>query len=250
MGTISAVEVQNLNKKIEAINTAKTRAEAKVDMLKKTLSEQVSAYEKEYGVSLSGVSLGDIQLKVDAELKSVSAELEKEYSLKLKVVEAIERGDYDTANELMGVKPEADAELSNVVEEPIEEVTEVKPTEETISKESVTVGADDFDFGFDEDESESKSEPKESWVNIADGVSDLLEDDSESDEIEIGDSSESSVSGADFLSSVANSIGNATESKVESAEDNSSDFGGFVVEDDEEEDYGFGELLSGSKFSL
>lgn len=133
---ISAKDVQVLNTQIENIHTEKTKIETRQEMLKKQLSEELKSYKTQFGVDLEGRDIAQTKSLIEAETKKVTTEVEKEYNLKVKVVDAINKGDYDTAYELLGIEVEsaevvedvnADSEaleseaLESEVEEPIVE---------------------------------------------------------------------------------------------------------------------------------
>lgn len=85
-------EVQVLNKKIENINLQRTKAEAKVDMLKKQLLNELASYREVYGVDLGDKNFSKLSGKVKSELAVVTGQIKEEYDLKCKVVDAIEKG--------------------------------------------------------------------------------------------------------------------------------------------------------------
>lgn len=167
-------EVQVLNKKIENINLQRTKAEAKVDMLKKQLLNELASYKEAYGVDLGDKNFSKLSGKVKSELAVVTGQIKEEYDLKCKVVDAIEKGSYEEAYKLLGVETEeaeepeeefsTDVNPSKVVS--IEDVlTPVKVSaEDAIDNQTVSGGVmlddsdevssddseDDLDFGLDD----------------------------------------------------------------------------------------------------
>lgn len=124
MATKVTVEsIKALNKRIESINTTRTRTETKIDMLKKDLAEKLADYKKKYGVDLEGKSFKETVKLINNEAKSTADAVQKEYELKEQVVECIESGDIKKASELLGIKTEEEPEVEEVEE--AEESTEV-----------------------------------------------------------------------------------------------------------------------------
>lgn len=100
-----AAEVQSLNKRIEAINAERTKAETRKAIFESQLNEALAEYSSKYGVDLGiGKSFSEIVSAVQDEAKSVGAEISKELALKSRVVTAIESGDFDTAYGLLGME--------------------------------------------------------------------------------------------------------------------------------------------------
>ena len=142
MESVSVKKVQELNKRIEKINTERTRVETRTQMLKEQILSDIKAYEEQFGVSLSADTFGKIQKLVAAEAKKVAEEVSKEYELKEKVVSAIEKGDIEEANQLLGIVTEVEEEENE--EDVVTEETD--STSEVDNEESPE--EDNFDFGF------------------------------------------------------------------------------------------------------
>lgn len=209
-------EVQLLNKKIENINVQRTKAEARVEMLKKQLTQGISEYKKTYGVDLSDKSFPKLSGKVTAELSKVSGDIKAEYELKEKVVNAIEEGRYDDAYKLLGIESDSADEIEDVAE-----VTEVVQEEVAVEEDDV-----ELDFG---DEEEDMSVEDEEEINF--GV--VLDE----EEVE-----EEAVSTEDTVIKGQGALEAVMEMTVEDDED---EIGIPSMEDD---DFGFGGILQGSKF--
>lgn len=151
---MNANEIKVLNDKIERIQVQRTKAETKREVLMSRLESEISKYEKEYGVSLKGATLKDTIKAISVEQKKVSKGIEEEYNLKLKVVSAIESGNIEEANSLLGIEtPVNDFDVDDL--EATEELEEVSPVEEddttNISEETDDFGIDEADFNLEED---------------------------------------------------------------------------------------------------
>ena len=251
---VSVKELEKLNKRIENINKEYTKKKTQQDMLKERLSKEIAAYKREYNVSLEGKSIAETKKKIIAEHKKLVSEVESEYSLKLQVVQAIEEGDYDEAAKLLGIEPEVEE-----VEEDEEPVEEEAGAEEatTTATEDIEVDEDDdeeIDFGIDEDDEEE--EEKSFGSDEAE-----VEDDGFNMEVEDEDLEVEEVSAADFMKAAGikkpETAKKPTEVKGSAPKDAFADmpdveediFGDMEVEDDDDEvDFGFGDMLSGTKF--
>lgn len=249
---VSVKELEKLNRRIENINKEYTKKKTQQDMLKERLSKEIAAYKKEYNVSLEGKSIAETKKKIIAEHKKLVSEVESEYSLKLQVVQAIEEGDYDEAAKLLGIEPEVEEVEED--EEPVEEEVE---DEESTATEDIEVDEDDdeeIDFGIDEDDEE---EEEESFGSDEAEV----EDEGFNMEVEDEDSEVEEVSAVDFMKAAGikkpELDKKSTEVKGSAPKDAFADmpdveediFGDMEVEDDDDEvDFGFGDMLSGTKF--
>ena len=116
---VSVKEVENLNKRIEVLNTERTKREARKGMLKEQLLKEISKYKDKYGVDLGSENLREMQEKIQKEANSIEAQVEAEYALKKKVVECLEDRDYDGAKRLLGIEdPVEDAADTLYITEP------------------------------------------------------------------------------------------------------------------------------------
>lgn len=179
MSTVTVKDVQRLNKRIEDINTERTRVETRTQMLKDQILKDIKEYKKQFGVDLSASSFSEIKRLVAEESKAVSEAVEKEYKLKEQVVECIESGDIDGANRLLGVvvdEPEPES-----VEEEVEEASETE--ELSVDSGSLEWDEDQFfseDLGGAEKEidlGESKSEEGSQSATIPADLMGSMEDD-------------------------------------------------------------------------
>lgn len=251
---VSVKELEKLNRRIENINKEYTKKKTQQDMLKERLSKEIAAYKKEYNVSLEGKSIAETKKNIIAEHKRLVSEVESEYSLKLQVVQAIEEGDYDEAAKLLGIEPEVEEVEED--EEPVEEEVEDEEAT-TTATEDIEVNEDDdeeIDFGIDEDDEE---EEEESFGSDEAEV----EDEGFNMEVEDEDSEVEEVSAVDFMKAAGikkpETAKKPTEVKGSAPKDAFADmpdveediFGDMEVEDDDDEvDFGFGDMLSGTKF--
>ena len=211
MATVSVKDVQSLNKRIEKINTEKTRVETRSQMLKDQILTDIKAYKDKFGVDLYANSFAEIKKLISAEAKKVASEVSEEYELKEKVVGCIERGDIDEANKLLGITEESPEEQEEQVEE--EETYESLNTDD-IEEEEDTKKEEDFKLNTVEGSMESAS------YNSNEDL--VMEDDSTED---LDDEKEETVGDFDM--------------SVDDDEDE---------DDDDDDPFGFGEMLSGGKF--
>lgn len=227
---VSVKEVENLNKRIEVLNTERTKREARKGMLKEQLLKEISKYKDKYGVDLGSENLREMQEKIQKEANSIEAQVEAEYALKKKVVECLEDRDYDGAKKLMGI------------EDPVEDVVD---SSEVILDDDISESEESDDFGFGDETSD------ESVEDESDSGFDLSNDSEESDDTE-DDMEEASAE--DFM----NAFNAETKEEKSGNSLDVLDFGDFEVEDpsDESDDmadpfeksddpFGFKDMLSG-----
>lgn len=231
---MDVTQVKLLNNKIEDIQAKRNRAQAQKEVLLNSLNENIQKYEEAYGVSLQGKSLKETIALIAAEAKKVSSSIQEEYTLKEAVVDAIESGDIAKANELLGIEiveeveeyeePVDDVEEIHVamkpmgvdfdsadVEDTVEEVTEVAGSD--FDDDSFEVPTDDDDFGLD-DVGTSEDEDDFDFSFSDEDMPDVSEMGS------VDDTVEDLESGSDAKNDVY------------------ADF----------DDFGFGDILQGSKF--
>lgn len=175
---VNAKDVQSLNSRIETINTNRTKAKTQQEMLQQRLEEELDNYKSQFGVDLKKGSLAQTKVLINAEVKKVVDEVQKEYELKEKVVSAIESGDYEEAYKLLGIKQE----VEELVEEPIEEVSE-EPTEVEVKPEvenpvisdfdMESLDLDDVDEPMDLDMEEDIELPKSKKKEVPEGTSNV-----------------------------------------------------------------------------
>lgn len=262
---VSVTEVRNLNKRIEKINTERTKTETRVSMLKDQLSRKLKDYKENYGVDLYSEDFRKLCASVEEETTKVRKEVAEEYEFKEKIVSLIEQGNLEEANKMLGIaleEPEGavdNTDASAVTEEDAEEVggadmfraiassparVAVSEVEEESGNAGNKTDEEDFGFGFgegfsfEEDMGSDKKTPvavePDGNAKEAEGTlfGDLLADDE--DEIDLG-----------YASTVSSGYLDE-ESKGSSGTFGAGDL---VVEDDDEEDdpFGFGSMLSGGK---
>ena len=144
--------IKAVNSESEAVNKRSVEAKAKRKLLLEQISEKVSAFEEEYGISFPNI---DNLEEFDAFLKDLldkeEAKLQQQVEQAEEVNDLINSGNIEEAQKRLGYKPEevtplkdekvaVEAEgVSEVTEEaeeqPTEEVTEV--TEEDVTEEVV-----------------------------------------------------------------------------------------------------------------
>lgn len=196
MSTVTVKDVQRLNKRIEDINTERTRVETRTQMLKDQILKDIKEYKKQFGVDLSASSFSEIKRLVAEESKAVSEAVEKEYKLKEQVVECIESGDIDGANRLLGVvvdEPEPES-----VKEEVEEASEaeelsvdmgsLEEDEDPFFSEDLSEGEQEIDLGESESEDGNRSAtiPADLMGSMEDDEDIVVEDEEEDDPFGFG----------------------------------------------------------------
>lgn len=155
---MNANEIKVLNDKIERIQVQRTKAETKREVLMSRLESEISKYEKEYGVSLKGDTLKDTIKAISVEQKKVSKGIEEEYNLKSKVVSAIESGNIEEANTLLGIEtPINDFDVEDIEDtEDLDEVSSVEDDTKDVPEEEDNFGIDEDEFSLDDDDAEDE----------------------------------------------------------------------------------------------
>lgn len=222
--------IKKLNDKIEKIQVQRTKAETKREVLLSRLDSELSKYEKEYGVSLKGKTLKDTIKAISLEQKKVSDDLEGEYNRKLLVVSAIEKGNIDEANELLGIKPVSE----DLDEEPAEEGTSEECANEVVEEpdedldedfdDLSDIATEDDDFGIDEDDlSDTDTEDDDFGID---------EDDTKKEEVK-------------------KPIGSSVDETVKELDDEDDEDDIYASLDDVDfEDFGFGSILNGTELDV
>lgn len=276
---VSVTEVRNLNKRIEKINTERTKTETRVSMLKDQLSRKLKDYKENYGVDLYSEDFRKLCARVEEETTKVRKEVAEEYEFKEKIVSLIEQGNIDEANKMLGISVEEPEEAvdnpdaSAVAEDDVEEESGAdiframtsSPARVAVSEVEEESGktdnkTDEEDFGFGEGFSFEEDAPvnKESAV-----ASELVKDAHEEEDSLFGDLLVDEEDEIDLGGTATASTGASTGYLDEDVDDDrdtgylddatkgsTGTFGAsnLVVEDDEEDDpFGFGSMLSGGK---
>lgn len=221
MSSVSVKEVQSLNKRIEKINTERTRVETRTEMLKNQLLADINAYKEQFGVDLYDKNFNKLRELVKAESEKVMNEVSKEYELKEKVVSLIEEGDIEEANKLLNIGVEVEVEDTP---ENLDAHNEI-PTSSDIS-------SDDLDMNDFEDGSVSDD------FGFGESAPDDFEDESASDDFEDESSSDDFGFGG-FDMSVED------DDSVELDMGNTSSGNGMMEVEDDDDPFGFGDLLKG-----
>lgn len=238
---VNAKNVQSLNDRIEKINNQRVKTETQHEMLTNRLNSELGSYKEQFGVDLVGKSFTETRKKINAEIKKVTTEVEAEFELKEKVVSAIDAGDIAEAYRLLGIEVKAEEDVSEETEEP----------EETEGTEGATLSVESGELSLEEPDEEDFG-----------GLN--LEDSQESDEVsstQVGGLTLDDKDAFDFDLEVedpeeeepkAEEPKKNTEIPMSSAKDAIGDLE--VIDEDEPEelgsDFGFGDLMKGTKFNL
>lgn len=220
---MNANEIKVLNDKIERIQVQRTKAETKREVLMSRLESEISKYEKEYGVSLKGDTLKDTIKAISVEQKKVSKGIEEEYNLKSKVVSAIESGNIEEANNLLGIEtPINDFDVEDI--EDTEDLNEVSPVEDDakdVPEEEDNFGIDEDEFSLDDDDAEDED---------VFGLSEAEEESSEKVKTPIGSSVDDTVK------------------ELDNDDDDEDIYSG--LDNVDFDDFGFGSVLNGTELDV
>lgn len=227
--SVAVKDVQALNGRIEELNTKRTKVETQTEMLKGQLSSELSAYEKEFGVNLQGVTLAQTRKLITAEVTKVLNEVSAEYQLKERVVELIEQGDIEAANKLLGVET-APAVEEQVVEQP---VVEVPVVEEPVVEETTAEDLGNFSL------EEMPVVEEELELPVSDGIGAV-------ESVAVEPKVKTTKQVPEGMTGFQEAMGTVEET----FQMPSIDVDALEVEDDDDKDpFGFGDMLSGtSKF--
>lgn len=217
---MNANEIKVLNDKIERIQVQRTKAETKREVLMSRLESEISKYEKEYGVSLKGDTLKDTIKAISVEQKKVSKGIEEEYNLKLKVVSAIESGNIEEANTLLGIEtPINDFDVEDT--EDLDEVSPVEDDTKDVPEEEDNFGIDEDEFSLDDDDAEDED---------VFGLSEAEEESSEKVKTPIGSSVDDTVK------------------ELDNDDDDEDIYSG--LDNVDFDDFGFGSILNGTELDV
>ena len=218
---MNANEIKVLNDKIERIQVQRTKAETKVLMSR--LESEISKYEKEYGVSLKGDTLKDTIKAISVEQKKVSKGIEEEYNLKSKVVSAIESGNIEEANTLLGIEtPINDFDVEDIEDtEDLDEVSPVEDDTKDVPEEEDNFGIDEDEFSLDDDDAEDED---------VFGLSEAEEESSEKVKTPIGSSVDDTVK------------------ELDNDDDDEDIYSG--LDNVDFDDFGFGSILNGTELDV
>lgn len=216
-------KVKSLNERIESIQTRRTKAETQKEMLLSSLDAEIKKYSENYGVDLKGKSLKETISLILAEQSKVVADIKSEYELKEKVVSAIESGNIAEANKLLGITDEE----------------EVVVDEEEVEEE---YSSDDFDDIEDEETDYFVDEEEDDFGGVDDSDYSDDEEDEEDDFSfdELGTADEVDEKAVENLGTNADDI----VEELDTADDDD------IYGDMDMDDFGFGDILSGSKLDI
>ena len=132
--------IKAVNSESEAVNKRSVEAKAKRKLLLEQISEKVSAFEEEYGISFPNI---DNLEEFDAFLKDLldkeEAKLQQQVEQAEEVNDLINSGNIEEAQKLLGYKPEEVTPLKGEkVAEEAEEVSEVTEETSEVTEEDVT----------------------------------------------------------------------------------------------------------------
>lgn len=220
---MNANEIKVLNDKIERIQVQRTKAETKREVLMSRLESEISKYEKEYGVSLKGDTLKDTIKAISVEQKKVSKGIEEEYNLKSKVVSAIESGNIEEANTLLGIEtPINDFDVEDIEDtEDLDEVSPVEDDTKDVPEEEDNFGIDEDEFNLDDDDAEDED---------VFGLSEAEEESSEKVKTPIGSSVDDTVK------------------ELDNDDDDEDIYSG--LDNVDFDDFGFGSILNGTELDV
>lgn len=220
---MNANEIKVLNDKIEKIQVQRTKAETKREVLMSRLESEISKYEKEYGVSLKGDTLKDTIKAISVEQKKVSKDIEEEYNLKSKVVSAIESGNIEEANNLLGIEtPINDFDVEDIEDaEDLDEVSSVEDDTKDVPEEEDNFGIDEDEFSLDDDDAEDED---------VFGLSEAEEESSEKVKTPIGSSVDDTVK------------------ELDNDDDDEDIYSG--LDNVDFDDFGFGSILNGTELDV
>ena len=254
-------KVKELNARIEEIRDQRTRAETRKETLLGQLKGQIKEYEKLYGIKLSGEGYSGVEKAISGEMDRVSKEIQKEYDLKVSVVEAIDSGNIDEAFRLLGME-----NPNKASEEDIEEEVEGGADADGVELADAD-GDQPIDAEYEEDAAKmGKKSGKQSGkqgnnsvslnTQSAEEVFDEFNGDDDDgfgfDGFEFDDSDDGSGSSDDYAGPTGPSVvkkSGKTSKSGKTTGNAATDLSGFGIEfDDDDDDFGFGDILSGSKF--
>lgn len=220
---MNANEIKVLNDKIERIQVQRTKAETKREVLMSRLESEISKYEKEYGVSLKGDTLKDTIKAISVEQKKVSKGIEEEYNLKSKVVSAIESGNIEEANTLLGIEtPINDFDVEDIEDtEDLDEVSPIEDDTKDVPEEEDNFGIDEDEFSLDDDDAEDED---------VFGLSEAEEESSEKVKTPIGSSVDDTVK------------------ELDNDDDDEDIYSG--LDNVDFDDFGFGSILNGTELDV
>lgn len=236
-------DVKKLNDEIESIQRRREKAQTQKEMLLNRSKDLILKYEKAYGVSLIGETIEDTFNSILAEKERVAKAIENEYELKTKVVTAINNGNIDEANRLLGLKNN-DVVIS-------EDVKDIKRTNDDTDMLSMVSNGDTSISINGEEEIDEGVTDANAFIN--DEYIDDSDDYPESEDYEEEGTNNGAVAvkhrGIELdvdLSDVDFGFDDSEEStsdvsEIQGTTDDSDDDFGY-------DDFGFAEILRGSKF--
>lgn len=233
-------EVRDLNARIEKIQTQRTKIETKREMLMANLGMALKSYAETYGVDMRNSKLSATKAAVEEEKSRVEGLIRQEFDLKSKVVAAIESGDIATAKNLLGVEDADEEEPLVIFPNDEEDFGDEEESEVAITEEASAVGDGEDDEDevpwFDEEDSDEEDEGSSALVGK------VVAGDTDWGDLSVEDSAEEPVveaTGKSFLEAVAKAEPTKKSGGVKD----------FSDEEDDLDDFGFGNITKGTKFA-
>ena len=233
--------LQELNQKIEKIQTQRTKEETRREVILARLNSEIEDYKAKYGVDLNKGRLSDTIKCILAEKEKVSKVIEEEYSRKKKVVDAIDSGDIALANSLLGIATEDEvSEVFNADSEAEVSAFEVEDVEDDIESGEIEVEVEV------EDGSAALDEPAEEY-DISDEDWGIPEEEVKEEPKPV--TKKKSSKGTKSKKKVEN-IGSTVDEAVSELSGDTGDVEDIYngLDDINFDDFGFGDMLKGSKF--
>jgi hypothetical protein len=236
---VAVEKVRELNTRIEGINKERTKAEARLEMLKKQLDEGINTYKEKYGVNLKGKDFSETKAKIKKEVEVITSSIEEEYEIKTQVVNCIEEGDYEMAYKYLGIpNPNVRGAGEESSKSPVSSGNEVDESGES---------DDDFGFGFEEDDMEVEEDDEVVEVPVKPQSKtsvNVKKTGNVTKPVKAGESKPVANEGAAAFRSAVK--GQSVVSAVAEMDDMELDEDS--IPSFEDDDFGFGEILKGSAF--
>ena len=153
--------IKAVNSESEAVNKRSVEAKAKRKLLLEQISEKVSAFEEEYGISFPNINnLEEFDAFLKDLLDKEEAKLQQQVEQAEEVNNLINSGNIEEAQKLLGYKPEEVTPLKDEkVAEEAEEVSEVAEEISEVTEEDVTEEVFEETVAEKEEEVEEVAKP-------------------------------------------------------------------------------------------
>ena len=244
---IMSDKVKALNQRIEKLNVERTKIETQREILEKQLMDGIAEYKAKFGVDLNSDPKNIIKA-IKAEKDKVEALIEEEFKLKESIVAAIESGNIAEANRLLGVKGNSEAQETINMGDGIDDEDEAIPA--TVAKSEAVEDDEDED---DEGDVVSPAEfmrsvqaqkAKVTVPDFDDDLDDIVDDVVDDAPVDTKSSSKVVLNEDEFVFDDEDEI--VADREPNKAVKSNSD----LVLDDDDDDFGFGDMLEGTKFEI